>query len=119
MSELHYRFIIGIERLHIGRVTLARPQQPRQDFAAFALQPSVCQSTTDVYTPLEAQSLGLSHTHGKGHLIPGPNMRRLRRAVVTSSRAAVERMRSALLDTSVTVPYEAAREAGQEEQEDF
>ena len=25
MSELHYRFILGVERLRIGRTTLARP----------------------------------------------------------------------------------------------
>ena len=25
MSELHYRYIVGIDRLHIGRLTLARP----------------------------------------------------------------------------------------------
>ena len=25
MSELHYRFLVGVERLHIGRAVLARP----------------------------------------------------------------------------------------------
>ena len=31
MTELHYRYIIGVERLHIGRLTLARPTPPHQD----------------------------------------------------------------------------------------
>ena len=31
MTELHYRYIIGLERLHIGRLTLARPMLPLQD----------------------------------------------------------------------------------------
>ena len=41
MSELHYRYIIGIDRLHIGRVTLARPPQAVQDEVASSLQPCV------------------------------------------------------------------------------
>lgn len=28
MSELHYRFLLGVQRLHIGRVTLAKPHRP-------------------------------------------------------------------------------------------
>ena len=31
MTELHYRYIIGSERLHVGRLTLARPKLPLQD----------------------------------------------------------------------------------------
>ena len=31
MTELHYRYIVGVERLHIGRLTLARPLLPHQD----------------------------------------------------------------------------------------
>ena len=31
MTELHYRYIIGLERLHVGRLTLARPRLPLQD----------------------------------------------------------------------------------------
>ena len=31
MTELHYRYIIGLERLHVGRLTLARPKLPLQD----------------------------------------------------------------------------------------
>jgi hypothetical protein len=31
MMELHYRYIQGIERLHVGRVILARPLVPVQD----------------------------------------------------------------------------------------
>ena len=29
MSELHYRYIIGVDRLHIGRTTMAKPRRPR------------------------------------------------------------------------------------------
>jgi len=114
MSELHYRFIIGIERLHIGRLTLARPHRPPHDLVASSLQPSVCPGTTDVQAPLEAQGRGFTHGHGKGHSILGPSMSWLRRAIDTGFGAAVQRMRAALLDTAVTVQYEAAREAGQQ-----
>jgi hypothetical protein len=41
MSELHYRFIIGIERLQIGRAALARPPRPVHDEVAASLQPCV------------------------------------------------------------------------------
>lgn len=114
MSELHYRFILGVERLHIGRVTLARPQHPPQDLVASSLQPSMCPGTTDVQAPLEAQGRGFTHGHGKGHSILGPTMTWLRRAIATGFEAAVRRMRSALLDTAVTVQYDAAREAGRQ-----
>ena len=34
MSELHYRCLLGLERLHIGRTTLARPRRPVHDMVA-------------------------------------------------------------------------------------
>ena len=59
MTELHYRYIIGVERLHIGRSTLARPLQPVQDEIAASLQPCVAPGTTDVQAPFEAQGARL------------------------------------------------------------
>ena len=75
MSELHYRFNIGIERLHIGRLTLAKPQCPVHDECATSLQPSVAPATTDVQAPLEAHGRGFVHGHGKGHGCLGPTLR--------------------------------------------
>ena len=57
MSELHYRFILGVERLHTGR----------KDDVASSLQPCIAPGTTDVQAPLEAQGRGFTHGHGKGH----------------------------------------------------
>ena len=54
MSELHYRFILGIERLHIGRVTLARPPHPPHDLIASSLQPCLCPGTMDCCIPAYA-----------------------------------------------------------------
>ena len=71
MSELHYRFIVGIERLHIGRAVLARPLRPVQDDVASSLQPCIAPGTTDVQAPLEAQGRGFTHGHGKGHSVIG------------------------------------------------
>ena len=114
MSELHYRYIIGLERLHIGRITLARPPRPVHDEVASSLQPSVTPGTTDVQVPLEAQGRGFTHGHGKGHSFLGPTMRWLRRALATGLTSAVCRMRETLLGTAVTVQYDAAREPGRQ-----
>ena len=95
MSELHYRFTLGIERLHIGRLPLARPHHPPHDLVAPSLQPSVCPGTTDVQAPLEAQGRDVTHGHGKGHSILGPSISWLRRAVGTDFGAAAQSMRSA------------------------
>ncbi|MCP4204061.1 MAG: hypothetical protein GY769_19275, partial [bacterium] len=112
MSELHYRYIIGVERLHIGRVTLAKPLRPVHDEVAASLQPCVTPGTTDVQAPLEAQGRGFTHGHGKGHSIVGPTMAWLRRAVAEGLTPAVCRIRRTLLETAVTVQYDAARLSG-------
>ena len=41
MTELHYRFLHGLDQLFIGRTTLARPIRPRDDHMATSLQPSL------------------------------------------------------------------------------
>jgi hypothetical protein len=69
VTELHYRFIIGLDRLHIGRLTLAQPRVPVHD--AFGLElrcygPCVAPGTIDVQAPFEAQGRGFEHGHGKG-----------------------------------------------------
>eukprot|EP00972_Heterocapsa_arctica_P102294 15072284-Heterocapsa_arctica.AAC.1 len=114
MSELHYRYIIGVERLHIGRLTLARPLRPVHDEVAASLQPCVTPGTTDLQAPLEAQGRGFTHGHGKGHSIIGPTMRWLRRSVATGLTSSVQRLRESLLDATVTVQYDAAREPGRQ-----
>ena len=114
MSELHYRYLIGVERLHIGRVTLARPHRPVHDEVAASLQPCLAPGIFDVQAPLEAQGRGFTHSHGKGHGILGPTMRWLRRSIATGLTAAVRRMREALLNTAVTVQYDSAREPGRQ-----
>ena len=81
MSELHYRYIIGIDRLHIGRATLAKPRYQVHDEIAASLQPSVAPGTIDLQAPLEAQGRGFTHAHGKGHSIVGPGRKWLRRAM--------------------------------------
>ena len=72
-TELHYRYIIGIERLFIGRATLACPAAgiPPDDPVAASLQPSISPGTTDLQAPLESQGRGFVHGHGKGHGIIG------------------------------------------------
>ena len=98
MSELHYRYIVGVERLHIGRLTLARPLYPVHDeVAAASLQPCMTPCTTDVQAPLEAQGRGFTHAHGKGHSIIGVTMNWLRRSVTSGLTAAVRRIREVLL----------------------
>ena len=114
MSELHYRYIIGIERLHIGRATLAKPPRPVHDEVASSLQPCVTPGTTDVQAPLEAQGRGFTHGHGKGHSVLGPTLRWLRRAVASGLTPAARRMSEALLSTAGSVQYESARASGRQ-----
>ena len=114
MTELHYRFLIGLERLHIGRMTLARQAVTTQDEVAASLQPSIAPGTTDVQAPFEAQGRGFVHGHGKGHSIIGPTLAWLRSVVQTGLRAAGRRLRGALLSTAATVQYEAANEVARQ-----
>ena len=114
MTELHYRFLIGLERLHIGRMTLARQAVTTQDEVAASLQPCVAPGTTDVQAPFEAQGRGFVHGHGKGHSIIGPTLAWLRSVVQTGLRAAGRRLRGALLSTAATVQYEAANEVARQ-----
>ena len=93
MTELHYRYIIGVERLHIGRPVLARPQAAVQDGVAASLQPCVAPGTTDVQVPLEAQGRGFTHGHAKGHSVIGSTMHWLRRAVKSGVTVAVVTLR--------------------------
>ena len=110
MSELHYRFIIGVERLHIGRVTLARPPCPVHDDVASSLQPSIAPGTADVQAPLEAQGRGFTHAHDKGHTVICATLSWLRNAVAAGITASVRRFRKALCHMASTVQYDAARE---------
>ena len=48
MTELHYRYIVGVEQLRIGRLRLAAPREPHQDEIADTLQPCVAPGTTHV-----------------------------------------------------------------------
>jgi len=114
MSQLHYRFLIGVERLHIGRTILARPHRPVSDDVASSLQPSIAPGTTDVQAPLEAQGRGFTHGHGKGHSVIGATMKWLRQAMSSGLTAAVDALRGALLDTAVTVQYDSARMPGKQ-----
>ena len=110
MTELHYRYIIGLERLHVGRTALARQAVSTEDEVAASLQPCVAPGTIDVQAPFEAQGRGFTHGHGKGHSVIGPTMTWLRSAVVKGVRTAARQLRTALLSTAVTVQYEAANE---------
>ena len=110
MTELHYRFLIGLERLHIGRMALAQQAVTTQDEVAASLQPCVAPGTTDVQAPFEAQGRGFVHGHGKGHSIIGATLAWLRTAVVTGLCAAGKWLRNALISTAQTVQYEAANE---------
>ena len=110
MSELHYRYILGIERLHVGRITLARPLLPVQDTVASSLQPSIAPGVTDVQAPLESQARGFTHGHGKGHSIIGATMSWLRNAVTSGFTSALQNLREALCNMASTVQYDAARE---------
>lgn len=48
MAELKYRYLIGLERLHIGRLTLASPLGPRHDNYVTSLQPSFAPGSIDL-----------------------------------------------------------------------
>ncbi len=116
MTELHYRYIMGVERLHIGRSTLARPLHPVHDEVAASLQPCVAPGTTDVQAPFEAQGRGFFHGQSKGHSIVGGTMKWLRAAVRIGHGLAdaARKLRGALLSTAVTVQYEAANESARQ-----
>ena len=109
MSELHYRYNLGIERLHIGRITLARPLVPVQDDVASSLQPSIALGATDVQAPLESQARGFTHGHGKGHSIIGATVSWLRNGVTSRFTSAVHQMREALCSMASTIQYDAVR----------
>ena len=95
MTELHYRFTIGVERLHIGRLTLARPRLPLQDQVAASLQPCIAPGTLDVQAPFEAQGRGFQHGHAKGHGIVGTTMRWLRTSIVHGFTDAAKKFQQA------------------------
>ena len=101
-TELYYRYIVGVERLHIGRLTLARPHKPVHDEVAASLQPCVVPGSTDVQAPFEAQGRGFVHGHGKGHSIITPGMKWLR-SVSHDLAEAVRSLRQSLLSTAATV----------------
>jgi hypothetical protein len=110
MSELYYRFNIGLERLRIGRLTLAHPRVPVHDEVAASLQPCLAPSTTDAQVPFEAQGRGFQHGHGKGHGVVGSTMRWLLTALSPGLATATHKLRQALLSTAEIVQYESARE---------
>ena len=114
MTELHYRYIQGVERLHIGRKMLAFPSKIPQDEVAASLQPSVAPGTIDVQAPFEAQGRGFVHGHGKGHSIIGPTLAWLRSVMGTGLRVAGRKLREALLSTAQSVQYEAANEVARQ-----
>ena len=114
MTELHYRFIIGLERLHVGRMVLAKQAATTQDEVAASLQPCVTPGSTDVQAPFEAQGRGFVHGHGKGHSIIGPTLAWLRKQDLRKLRAASEQLRGELLSTAATVQYEAANEVARQ-----
>ena len=118
MSELHDRYNLGIESLHIGRITLARPLLPVQDDVASSLQPSIAPGTTDVQAPLESQARGFTHGHGKGHSTIGATMSWVRKAVSSGFTAALRTFRAALCVMASTVQYDAAREPARQIGED-
>ena len=61
MTELHYRFIIGLERLHVGGMVLAKQAAITQDEVAASMQPCVAPGTIEVQAPFEAQGWGFVH----------------------------------------------------------
>ena len=109
MSSLHYRWVIGVERLHIGRTQLARPRRPLHDNVAASLQPCVAPGTTDLQAPSESQARGFFHGHGKGHSILGLSLHWLRQNLGERIfPRAVEAMRRALLAMASMLQYESA-----------
>ena len=117
MTELHYRYIVGVNRLHVGRLRLAAPRVPHHDEVAATLQPCVAPGTTDVQAPFEGQGRGFVHGHGKGHSIIGTSMRWIRKLSQQSSGdlyGCINQMRDSLLATAATVQYESANEPGRQ-----
>ena len=117
MTELHYRFLHGLDHLFIGRTTLARPIRPRDDDMATSLQPSLTPGTADLQSPVEGQGRGFPHGHAKGHGIVGPTMQWMRDALKNTSGgldSAVLFLRDALLKTAASVQYEAVNEPGRQ-----
>ena len=131
MTELHYRYIVGINELHVGRLTLARPVRwdpdneedddgPKHDDYASSLQPSVAPAAADVQAPFEGQGRGFTHSHGKGHSKLGIPVQWLRHVLCDASagpQRAVESLAArcrALLETASSVQYESANEPGRQ-----
>ena len=108
-TELYYRYVVGMERLHIGRLTLARPRKTVHDEVAASLQPCVVPGETYVQALFETQGRGFVHGHGKGHSIITPSMKWLRNVSRDLAEAA-RSLRQSLLSTAATVQYEAANE---------
>ena len=117
MTELHYRYLVGLDRLHIGRLRLAAPREPHHDDVAASLQPCIAPGTTDVQAPFEGQGRGFVHGHGKGHSIIGTSMRWIRKLAKQSAAGigtCIRQMRESLLSAAVTVQYESANEPGRQ-----
>ena len=117
MTELHYKYIVGVNRLHIGRLRLAASRVPHHDEVAATLQPCVAPGTTDVQAPFEGQGRGFVHGHGKGHSIIGTSMRWIRKLSQQTAGnipSSINQMRNSLLGAAVTVQYESANEPGRQ-----
>jgi len=117
MTELHYRFLHGLERLHFGRHTLARPIGPRANHMATSVQPSLTSGAADMQAPGEGQGRGPRHAHSKGHGIVGPTMLCMRDSLRKGTDglvAAARGLRKALLNTAALVQYGAANEPGRQ-----
>ena len=110
MMELHYRFIFGLDRLHVGRLCLARCSFEVQDEVAWSLQPSIMPGTIDLQSPFETQGRGSNHGHAKGHCMIGPTLEWLRKIEHFNLAGAAKLMQDDLLETAQCVQYEAARE---------
>ena len=115
--NVQWKFIPRLERLHIGRLPLARPHGARDDNFATSLQPSLSPGTADAQAPGEGQGRGFIHTHGKGHGVVGPTMQWVRNALKNGSQGliqAVRTLRQSLVDTAASVQYESANEPGRQ-----
>ena len=119
-TELSHRFLLGLERLHTGRVALAKPSGPRHDNSASSLQPSLAPGLADLQAPEESQGRGFTHAHAKGHGIVGPTVRWMRKALGGAGRLgrdlvdAVKELRDGLLAAAASVQYEAVNEPGRQ-----
>ena len=102
-TELHFRYIQGLDRFHFGRKQLANNLGARDDNLATSLQPSVSPGTSDVQAPGESQGRGFEHTHAKGHGIVGPTLRWLRNTLREGGDTLADvanRMRASLSETA-------------------